>query len=118
MAGNEKLGRKQLSIASFDLDVDVRRAAGIRDRLDGAEAVLAALVGRSAAEALEIGVALAHAAVGGVEVDSTVVYLPDLDDGPRDGISVRAEDAAGQVGDVADGRRDRVIDDHQIVVGV
>ncbi len=53
-----------------------------------------------------------------MEVTGVVVHLPDLDDGVANGIAMRIEDSAGQVRNVADGRRDRIVDDEQIVVGI
>ena len=38
-------------------------------------------------------------------------HLPDLDQGVADRVALGVEDAAGQVGDLADGRGDRVVDD-------
>ena len=59
VAGDEDLGGQQLPAALLDLEVDVRRGpAGVRDRLDRAEAVLAGRAGREPAEALEVLVLL------------------------------------------------------------
>src|SRR6476469_7928093 len=52
------LRRQQLLAPFADLEVDMRRAAGIGDRLDRAEIVFAARAGQETAEALEVGVAL------------------------------------------------------------
>ena len=46
------------------------------------------------------------------------VDLPDLDEGVADRVAPGVEDPAAQVGDLADGRRDAVVDDQQVVVGV
>src|SRR5262249_9640239 len=73
------LRREQLLALALDLEVDVRRAAGVGDRLEGAEVVLAAGAGQEAAEALEVLVALAAAGVVGVQVHALAVHLPDLD---------------------------------------
>src|SRR5579859_7459111 len=48
------LRRQQLLAVALDLEMDVRRPAGIRDRLDRAEVVFAVGSGQEAAEALEI----------------------------------------------------------------
>ena len=62
--------------------VDVRRAAGIRHRLDRAEVVLAARPGQESAKSLEIGIpgvpVLVIRALG-VDVRSFAVHLPNLD---------------------------------------
>ena len=95
------------------------RAAGVGDGLDRAEVVFAGRAGQEPAEALEVRVALVAALVAvGVEVDAVGVALPDLDDGVADRVALGVEDAAGQVRDLADGRRDGVVDDDQVVVGV
>ena len=114
------LGGEQLLPALLDLEVDVRRAAGVRDRLDGAEVVLAGRAGQEPAEALEVLVLLVLllVAVGRVQVDALGVALPDLDQGVADRVALGVEDPAGQVGDLADGRGDAVVDDEQVVVGV
>ena len=54
----------------------------------------------------------------GVDVGPVVVDLPDLDQGVPHRVALGVEDAAGQVGHLADGRRDAVVDDEQVVVGV
>jgi hypothetical protein len=44
--------------------------------------------------------------------------MPDLDDGIANRIAFEVEDAAAQVRDLADGRRDGAVDDEQVVVRV
>src|SRR6516164_9398251 len=80
MAGDEELGGQELAVAALDLEMNVRAAAGIRNRLDGAEAILALLIRSESAKALEVAVAAAAAVGAGVEVDAVAVDLPDLDD--------------------------------------
>ena len=46
------------------------------------------------------------------------VHLPDFDEGVSHGLPGHREHAAGQVRHLPDGRRDRVVDDQQVVVGV
>ena len=101
----------------LELEVDVGRAAGIGDRLHGAEVILAAGAGHEAAKALEVGVALG-VAVGRVQVHAVAVDLPDFDQRVADGIAGRIEHTAGEVRHFADGGRDAVVDDQQVVVGV
>ena len=93
---------------------------GIRDRLDRPEVVLAVRAGREPAEALEVLVLLiaGRAAVAGVQVHLVGVALPDLDGRIPHGAPGRAQDAAGQVRDLADGRGDVIVDDDQVVVGI
>jgi hypothetical protein len=53
-----------------------------------------------------------------VNVGPLAVHLPDLDDGVAHRIPLGIEDPPGQVRDLADGGRDGVVDDEQVVVGV
>ena len=83
IAGDEQLRGHFAEGRMAQLDVDVRRAAGVGHRPDGAEAVAAAASLRVAAEALEAGVdALAGAAR--MAVAAVDVALPDLDLGAVD----------------------------------
>src|SRR5204863_2205849 len=91
VAVDEDLRGEQLAAALLDLDVDVRRAAGVRHRLDGPEVVLAAGAGQEAAEALAVGVVAAAGAVAAVEVQAPVVYLPVLAEGGLDRPALRVE---------------------------
>ena len=89
--------------------MDVRRAAGVRHGLHGAEVVLAAGAGEEAAEALEVRVAISFAlaeAIAGVQVDAVAVDLPDFDDHIPQRIAVGIEHAAREVRDLADRRRE------------
>src|SRR5207237_4099982 len=99
-------------------DVDVRRAAGVGNRLDGPEVVFAGRTGREPAEALEVGIPLPAGTVGAVDVHSPVVYLPDLDNCVRDRAARGVEDLAAQVGNFANRGRDRVVDDEQVIISV
>src|SRR5438132_810162 len=107
MAVDEQLGRKQFPSALLDLVVDVRRPAGVRNGLDGPEIVLAGRTGHESAEPLEVRIAspLTRALS---EVNLLGVTLPDLDGRVPDRFSARRQDAAGQVRDLAHGRRNRV----------
>src|SRR5262249_23735515 len=118
MAGDEELRGQQLAVAALDLEVDVRAAAGIGNRLDGAKAILALLVRGESAEALEVAVTSAAAVGAGVQVDAVAVDLPDLNDEIVESGAAGREHPAGEVGDFADGGRGRVADDDQVVVGV
>ena len=82
VAGDVDLGGEQLAVPLLHLEVDVGGGpAGVGDRLDGAEAVLAGRAGGEPAEPLEVLVLLVllGVAVAGVEVDLVGVALPDLD---------------------------------------
>src|SRR5262245_55506501 len=87
--------------AFFDLDVNVRRPAGIRHWLDGAKAILALRSGGELPEALEVCVASVAALL---KVHTLAVALPDFNDGVVDRLPAEAEHPAGQVRDLADGR--------------
>ena len=84
--------------------------ARIRHRLDRAEAIFAGRAGRESAEALEVGVATA--AVGRCRGCAgrrrLASHLPDFDDRVLDRLAGLAQHAAGQVRDLADGRRRRI----------
>ena len=68
--GDVDLGREQLAVSLLHLEVDVRRGpAGVRDRLDRAEAILARRPGGEPAEPLEVLVLVLLGAVAGVEID-------------------------------------------------
>src|SRR5581483_7040590 len=100
-------------------EVNVRgRATGVRDRLDGAEGVLAGRAGQAAPEPLEVRVPPAVVIASGVEVGGVVIHLPDFHDRVPDRFAVPVEDPAAQVSDLPDGGGDRIIDDEQIVVSV
>src|SRR3989440_7873563 len=76
-----------------DQEVDMRRAALIRARLDGAKAVFALGVGGSAAPAEEARIVEAPAVVG----------LPDLEDYVVERLSVELHHPAGKLDDFAVG---------------
>src|SRR5262249_37658363 len=115
-AADEDLRGDQLAAALLDADVDVRRAAGVRHRLDGAEVVLAGRAGGEPTVALEVRVARLAGAVAGVDVHPPGVHLPDLDDRVLDRAPRDVEDLPAKVGDLTDGRRDRVVDDEEVVI--
>ena len=117
LALNVALRGPFLAALHFDREVNVPGAPGIKHRLDGAEIVFAAGAGEEAAKALEVLVAR-RVSVAAVQIDAVVVHLPDFDQGVADGRAARIEDAAAQVGDLADGRSDAVVDDDQVVVRV
>src|SRR5262245_66094152 len=53
-----------------------------------------------------------------MQVDALTVALPDFDESVLHRAAAGVEDAAGEVRDLADGGRDAVVDDDQVVVGV
>ena len=88
VARHINLRREQLLAALPDAEVDVRRASGVGNGLDGAEEVLAILAGLEAPVALEVGV-VARVAVARVDVGAIAIDLPDLDQRPRDRLAAR-----------------------------
>ena len=121
MAGDVQLGREQFAVAFFDLEVNVRRGpAGVGDRLDRAEAIAAVRSGQEPAEALEILVALVGLgfAVAGVDIDLVGVALPDFDGDAAHRTPRGGQHPTRQLGDLADGRSDPIVDNDQVVVGV
>src|SRR5947207_9297225 len=84
------------------LEVDMRRAARIGDRLDRAEDVFARGAGDKAAEALKIPVSVLGVARAGVRISPVVVALPDFYGGVLERIPAGVENLAAQVGDCPD----------------
>ncbi len=60
-------------------EVNVRRPAGIRDRLDRTEVILARRTGEKPPEALEVAIAAFAIAAPRVQIRAVIVDLPDLD---------------------------------------
>src|SRR5260370_11560395 len=98
--------------------MNVGRTAGISDRFDGPEVILTRARGQKAAEALEVRVSLVLVGTASVDVDAVAVALPNLDQSVPDRIAFGIENLATQVGHLADGGGDGVVDDQEIVVGV
>ena len=94
------------------------RAARIRHGLDGAEEIFAGRTGHKPAEALEVFILLVLVAGPAVQIRAAIVALPDFDDGIANRLTARIEDAPAHVGHFTHGRREAVIDDEQVVVGV
>ena len=61
---------------------------------------------------------LLRSAGASVEHALFVIDLPDLDECVANGAATRIQDSARQMGDLTHGRRDRIIDDQQVVIGV
>ena len=101
----------------FDGEVNVPGTARIKDRLDGAEIILAGGSSEKTAKALEVLVA-GGVGVLAVQIDAVIVHLPDLDQGIANRVPFDIEDATAQVSDFAHGWRERVVDDDQVIVGV
>ena len=53
-----------------------------------------------------------------MQVRSAVIALPDFDDRIANRRAARVEDASAEIRDLADGRRQRVVHDQQIVVRI
>ena len=117
MAGEVHLRGQALEPRPADREVDVRRAAGIGDRLDGAEAIAAVRRGGGRAEALEVRIGGA-ARVARVMIDAERVALPDLDPGARHRAAIGVEQPPGEVQDGAAGALGAARDLDQVVVGV
>src|SRR5262245_1562654 len=109
---------QQFLAALFDFEVNMRRESWVRHRSYGTEVIFSTRCGHEAAKALEILVALVAVAGAAVQISAIVVTLPDFYDGVLDGASIGAENPPAQVGDFADGRRDRIVDNQQVVVGI
>ena len=118
MALDVALGDELLLALDLHGEVDVRGARLIRHGLDGAEDILAVRTGEESSEALEITIPLGGVAGLGVEVSALVIGLPDFDQGIAHRIAMFVEDATGQPSDLADGRRDAVVHDDEVVVRI
>ena len=122
VAFDERLRRHDAPACLADGDVNVRRAELPLQRvghgLDRAEVVAPFGVRQEPAVALEVRVDLAVVAPFGVDVGAVDVGLPDLDERVANGRAVLGEQPAGEMRDLADGRRQPVVDDQEIVVGV
>ncbi len=112
------LGGEEVLGVATDLEVDVRGAARVGDGFDGAEVVFTGGAGEEASVALEVGVAFGLVAVLGVAVDAIAVGLPDFDQGIADGVATVVEEAPAEVGDLADGWGEGIVEDEKVVVGI
>src|SRR5262249_17301846 len=99
-------------------EVNMWRATGVRNGFDGAKQVIACRAGHETSEALKVHIALVLVDRAAVNVGAVVVALPDFDESAADRLAVTVEDAAAQIAGRAHGRRDRVVYDQQVVVGV
>src|SRR5690606_24748062 len=100
MSRDEDLRGQQFTLATRDLEVDMRRGAPrIRYRLDRAEAILALGIRLELAVSLEVLVLLVllPAAVARVQVNRVGVALPDLDQRVADRFAGQAENPPGQM---------------------
>ena len=53
-----------------------------------------------------------------MEIDALVIYLPDLDHGVAERLSLGIRDDSAEVGDGPDRGCDTIIDDEEIIVGI
>ncbi len=61
-----------------DAEMNVRRAAGVRHRFDGAEVIMAVGIGQEPAVALEVIVAMVATLIVRVQINAVVINLPDF----------------------------------------
>ena len=97
--------------------MDVRRAPGIGDRPDGAEAIGAVVADRPLAVTLEVGIGPA-AAVARVVVAAGGVALPDLHAQARQRPAGLVQHPAEDVGHLARRRLWPAVDGDQVAVGI
>ena len=115
---DEQLRVPRLLALAPDLEMDVRRAAArITHGLDGAEIILASRSCQESPKALEIRVVLGLLRAVG-QINAHAIDLPNLDGGVANWAAAGVNQAAAHVRDLAYGRRDRIVDDNQVVVGV
>ena len=90
----------------------------VRHGLDRAEVVPSLRVGEEPAIALEVRVDLAVVAALRMDVRAVAVGLPDLDERVAHGRTVLGEQASPEVRDLADGRREPIVQDQEVVVRI
>jgi hypothetical protein len=88
----------------------------IGHRFNRTEVVTALRVGEKTAVALEVPIVTGGLTSGSVDVRTSGVSLPDLNERVADWLPRRRQNAAGQQRDRPDGRRDGVVEDQQVVV--
>src|SRR5690606_13052938 len=120
---DERLRRDHAIAGLADREVDVRRAIHalqrVFDGLDRAEVVAALRVRQKPAVALEVRIELlALVAALRVQIVAALVRLPDFDERVADRLAGRRQEPPRQVRDLADGRRDLVVDEEQVVIRV
>src|SRR5262249_30516201 len=77
---------EQFALLALHLEMNVRRAAGVWHRLDGAEIIFASGTGEEPTVALEVFVA-GSVVVGGMKIDAMAVCLPDFDESVANGFA-------------------------------
>lgn len=95
MSVDEQLRREDSFAVLAHADVNVWRAAGIGDRFNRAEVILALRVGQEAAVALEVFVAAVSITAARMQICAVIVDLPNLDEGVADGFALGVQYAAG-----------------------
>jgi hypothetical protein len=113
-----ELSGKEALVPVGDCNMDVRGASGIGRRFDGAEVIVTLGICKKATIALEVLVPLVLSVGLGMEVDTLVVDLPDLDDGIADRLTLGVQHNAGEVTNGTDCGGDLVVDDEEIVIGI
>jgi len=113
-----KLGGKDALVVADDCEMNVPGTAAVRGGLDGPEVVFAGTAGEESTEALEVLVAVSSLGGLGMDVDAAAVDLPDFHKGVANRSTALFEDAAAQMGDFPHGRRCRLIDDQEIIIGI
>ena len=88
------------------------------DRLDRPEVVTTLRIGQEAPVALEVGIEPRRLTSAGVDVGASLIDLPDLDNRVADRLPGRRGDPSRQMRDLADARRDGVVEDQQVVIGI
>ena len=97
--------------------MNVRRPTRVRDWLDGAKVVFTRRAGQETSEALEILIA-GCMSVFAVQIHALVVHLPDFHERVANRLTARVQNPSAEVGDVTKSRRDAIIDDDEVVIGV
>jgi hypothetical protein len=74
--------------------------------------------GEEAAVTLKVRVVTVGVAPARMNVRRAAIHLPDFHERAAHGLSTGAEDASGEIGDFANGGRDGVVDNQQVIIGI
>lgn len=112
------LRHQQLFALGFDFEMNVRRAARITDRFDGAEQVFTFTPREKSSETLEIFVAFIRAHALAVEISTFVIALPNFYFRAPHRLTFGIEDSTAEVGDLAERGAEGIVENEQIIISI
>lgn len=116
---DETFGRQQFLASLPYPRVNVSSGpAAIRHRLDRPEVVLACGASKKSTVSLEVRVERTLVLRVLLQVSAVLIALPDLDHRIPQRLTTRVKNPAAEVRDFPHSRRDAVVDDQQVVIGV